>query len=160
MKLGAALWLDRRWSTFGYHLLAAFACSALGALALVDVHEFAAGPAVVRVGGSRFLAASTSAIVGENDLRVHIDARASDETGVLARSFSEMVAHLREVLLRLRDLAAGLPRMSEAVSTTAAAVFASSSSVLARADETSKATASTPLSCSTSPAPCWNAMPK
>ena len=91
----------------------------------------------------RHLADVTSNLIAAGDLRVDVNVESTDETGLLASAFREMVARLRAILLELKETALGLPQIGQSLSMTASNFVDGANTVLARVDQTSEATTST-----------------
>ncbi|HEY1098538.1 MAG TPA: HAMP domain-containing methyl-accepting chemotaxis protein, partial [Myxococcota bacterium] len=91
----------------------------------------------------RHLTDITTRLVAAGDLRVDVAVDSNDETGLLARSFRQMVGKLRAILLEVQETALGLPQISASLSTTAKRVVGSADTVVERSNETSLTATST-----------------
>ncbi len=91
----------------------------------------------------RHLADVTTRLVAAGDLRVEVSVDGNDESGLLAKSFRDMVAKLRSILLEVHETAQGLPQISRSLSVTAQRVVDSANTVVGRSNETSTTATST-----------------
>lgn len=91
----------------------------------------------------RHLADVTTRLVAAGDLRVDVTVDGNDETGLLAKSFRDMVAKLRALLLEVQETSLGLPQISTSLSVTAQRVVDSATTVVSRSNETSATATST-----------------
>ena len=91
----------------------------------------------------RHLADVTTRLVAAGDLRVEVSVDGNDETGLLAKSFRDMIAKLRSILLEVHETALGLPQISTSLSITAQRVVDSANTVVGQSNETSTMATST-----------------
>ncbi len=75
--------------------------------------------------------------LSEGDLTVRIEAKSSDETGMLLKAMSDMVAKLSQIIGEVRSAADNLSSASEEVSATAQSLSQSTSEQAASVEETS-----------------------